>query len=68
MARKQQPENESKRSKCETDENVTSSFNVMMMREMGIKQYKSSAYHPESQEALERFLQTLKSMIKKILF
>ena len=31
-----------------------------VMRELGIKQYKSSAYHPESQGALERVHQTLK--------
>ena len=35
-----------------------------VMIQLGIKQYKSSAYHPESQEALERFHQTLKTMIK----
>ena len=35
-----------------------------VMNELGIKQYKSSAYHPESQGALERFHQTLKTMIK----
>ncbi|KAJ8036636.1 hypothetical protein HOLleu_20671 [Holothuria leucospilota] len=29
-----------------------------------VEQIKSSAYHPESQEALERFHQTLKNMIK----
>ena len=29
-----------------------------VMYELGIKQYKSSAYHPESQGALERFHQT----------
>ena len=34
------------------------------MRWMGIRQYKSSAYHPESQGALERFHQTLKTMMK----
>ena len=34
-----------------------------VMYELGIKQYKSSAYHPESQGALERFHQTLKNMI-----
>ena len=34
------------------------------MNQLGIKQYKSSAYHPESQGALERFHQTLKTMIK----
>ena len=33
------------------------------MYELGIKQYTSSAYHPQSQEALERFHQTLKSML-----
>ena len=35
-----------------------------VMNQLGIKQYKSSAYHPESQGALERFNQTLKTMIK----
>ena len=35
-----------------------------VMRELGIKQYRSSAYHPESQGALERFHQTLKNMIR----
>ena len=34
------------------------------MHELEIKQYKSSAYHPESQGALERFHQTLKNMIR----
>jgi transposase InsO family protein len=34
------------------------------MDQLGIKQHKSSAYHPESQGALERFHQTLKTMIK----
>ena len=32
--------------------------------ELGIYQYKSSAYHPESQGAIERFHQTLKNMLK----
>ena len=31
---------------------------------MGIEQYASSAYHPESQGAFERFHQTLKNMIR----
>ena len=31
-----------------------------VMHGLGIKQYRSSAYHPESQGALERFHQTLK--------
>ena len=35
-----------------------------VMNQLGIKQYKSSAYRPESQGALERFHQTLKTMIK----
>jgi len=34
-----------------------------VMNELGIKQLSSSAYHPESQGALERFHQTLKNMI-----
>ena len=33
------------------------------MHELGIKQYSSFAYHPESQGALERFHQTLKNMM-----
>ena len=39
-----------------------------VMHELGIKQYKSSAYHPESQGALERFHQTLKNMIRSYCF
>ena len=35
-----------------------------VMNQLGIKQYKSSAYHPESQGALERLHQTLKTMIR----
>ena len=38
------------------------------MHELGIKQYRSSAYHPESQGALERFHQTLKNMVKSYCF
>ena len=34
-----------------------------VMYQLGIKQYKSAAYHPESQGALERFHQTLKKML-----
>ncbi len=33
------------------------------MHELSIKQFKSSAYHPESQEALEPFHQTFKNII-----
>ena len=39
-----------------------------VMHELGIKQYKSSAYHPESQGALERFHQTLKIMTRSYCF
>ena len=35
-----------------------------VMCELRIEQYASSAYHPESQGALERFHQTLKNMIR----
>ena len=35
-----------------------------VMCQLSIKQYRSSAYHPESQGALERFHQTLKNMIR----
>ena len=36
-----------------------------VMYQLGIKQHTSSAYHPESQGALERFHQTLKTMMKR---
>ena len=39
-----------------------------VMHELGIKQYRSSEYHPESQGALERFHQTLKNMIRSYCF
>ena len=39
-----------------------------VMHKLGIKQYRSSAYHPESQGALERFHQTLKNMIRSYCF
>ena len=35
-----------------------------VMYELGIHQYMSSAYHPVSQEAIDRFHQTLKNMLK----
>ena len=35
-----------------------------VMYELGITQYKSSAYHPQSQGALEQWYQTLKTMMK----
>ncbi|CAB4005229.1 Retrovirus-related Pol poly from transposon, partial [Paramuricea clavata] len=48
--------------------NFTSGLFQQIMHELGIKQYNSSAYHPESQGALERFHQTLKQMIKTYCF
>ena len=39
-----------------------------VMHALGIKQYRSSAYHPESQGALERFHQTLNNMIRSYCF
>ena len=39
-----------------------------VMHELKIRQFSSSAYHPESQGALERFHQTLKTMIKTYCF
>ena len=44
--------------------NFMSGIFQQVMHELGIKQYKSSAYHLESQGALERFHQTLKNMIR----
>ena len=45
--------------------NFTSDLFRGILRELGVKQTLSSAYHPESQGALERWHQTLKSMLKK---
>ena len=39
-----------------------------VMYELGIKQYKTSAYHPESLCALERFHQAFKDMISSYCF
>ena len=44
--------------------NFMSNLFQQVMHHLGIKQFKSSAYHPESQGALERFHQTLKNMIR----
>ena len=35
-----------------------------ILHELRIKQYKSTAYHPKTQGALERFHQTLKNMMR----
>ena len=39
-----------------------------VMLQLGIKQVKSSPYHPQSQGALERFHQTLKTMMRAYCF
>uniref|UniRef100_A0A8W8MZ15 Integrase catalytic domain-containing protein n=1 Tax=Magallana gigas TaxID=29159 RepID=A0A8W8MZ15_MAGGI len=44
--------------------NFTSKVFKQVMCELGIKHHTSSAYHPESQGALERFHQTLKTMMR----
>ena len=44
--------------------NFMSGIFQQVMHELGIHQYRSSAYHPESQGALERFHQTLKNMMR----
>ena len=48
--------------------NFMSSVMQQAVFQLGIKQYKSSAYHPESQGILERFHQTLKNMIRAYCF
>ncbi len=45
--------------------NFTSKVFSQMLSELGIKHQLASAYHPQSQGALERFHQTLKSMLRK---
>ena len=47
--------------------NFKSGIFQQVMHELGIKQYRSSAYHPESQGAFERFHQTFKKYDKVIL-
>lgn len=43
--------------------NFMSAVFQQVMYELGVTQYKSSAYHPQSQGALERWHQTLKNMM-----
>ena len=45
--------------------NFTSKYFQDRMKQLGVDLKVSSAYHPESQGVVERFHQTLKSMIKK---
>lgn len=44
--------------------NFTSGVFQEVMYELGIQQVVSSAYHPQSQGAIEHYHQTLKTMIK----
>ena len=44
--------------------NFMSGVFKQVLKQLGIKQLKSSAYHPESQGALERYYQTLKTMLR----
>lgn len=44
--------------------NFTSRLFEQLVNELGVEHQMSSAYHPESQGALERFHQTLKSMLR----
>ena len=50
------------------ESNFMSGIFQQVMHELGIKQYRSSAYHPESQGALERFHRILKNMIRSYCF
>ena len=46
------------------DSNFMSGVFQQVMYKLGIHQYKSSAYLPQSQGSIERFHQTLKNMFK----
>ncbi len=48
--------------------NFMSKVFKQVMKQLGVNQLTSSAYHPESQGALERFHQTLKNMIRTYCF
>ena len=45
--------------------NFTSKYFQEKMKEIGISHVTSAPYHPQSQGVVERFHQTLKTMIKK---
>ena len=48
--------------------NFVSTLFQQVMEQLGIQQYIATAYHPQSQGALERLHQTLKSMLRKYCF
>ena len=48
----------------QSDQGLMSGLFQQVMFQLGAKQIKSSVYHPESQDALERFHSTLKNMIR----
>ena len=48
--------------------NFMSTIFQQVMHQLNITQHKSSAYHPESQGAIERFHQTLKTMMRSYCF
>ena len=48
--------------------NFMSEIFQQMMHQLNITQYKSAAYHPQSQGAIERFHQTLKNMMRSYCF
>ena len=54
--------------KSDQGSNFMSTLIQQVMHELGVKQFKSSAYHSESQGAIERFHQTLKNMIRACCF
>ncbi|KAL0152923.1 hypothetical protein M9458_051752 [Cirrhinus mrigala] len=47
--------------------NFTSKLFAQVLKELGVSHQMSSAYHPESQGALERFHRTLKSMLQQLM-
>ncbi|XP_072178114.1 uncharacterized protein [Diadema setosum] len=58
-------EAERERKESESDISLGDTFfGKELMYQLGIQQIKSSAYHPQSQGALERYHQTLKTMLK----
>ena len=46
------------------DSNFTSTLMQQVMKELRVQHFRSLAYHPESQGAIEQFHQTFKNMIR----